>query len=176
MANFNKAYRKLEINEGGYANNLSDRGKETYKGVSRRYYPNWEGWLIVDSYKGYRDFPGILDSEPILQRQIEVFYYNEFWSKVNGTLIQNENIAFSIFDFAVNTGTNLAIKAMQRVLGLKEDGVIGVITLNAVNTVNEAEFMALYAITKCKHYISIVDKDATQLKYLKGWIKRAIYL
>lgn len=51
MAEFAKAYKKLEVAEGGYVNDPDDAGGETYKGVSRKANPNWIGWIILDDLK-----------------------------------------------------------------------------------------------------------------------------
>ena len=34
--------------EGGYANMEGDSGGETYKGISRKWFPKWEGLKIID--------------------------------------------------------------------------------------------------------------------------------
>ena len=48
MAIFNSAFQITMGNEGGYANNPADSGGETYKGIAKNYWPNWEGWTAVD--------------------------------------------------------------------------------------------------------------------------------
>ena len=47
MAEFKKAYDKTMGHEGGYVHDPDDAGGETYKGISRRYHPGWEGWKVV---------------------------------------------------------------------------------------------------------------------------------
>ncbi len=37
--------------EGGYANHPSDKGGETYRGITRKHNPNWEGWAFIDEVK-----------------------------------------------------------------------------------------------------------------------------
>ncbi len=37
--------------EGGYANHPADKGGETYRGISRKANPNWEGWKYIDDVK-----------------------------------------------------------------------------------------------------------------------------
>ena len=44
MANFKIAHEKTAANEGGYANNHADVGKETYRGIARKLHPKWQGW------------------------------------------------------------------------------------------------------------------------------------
>ncbi len=35
-------------------------------------------------------------------------------------------------------------------------------------------FLAQYKIEKVKYYLSIVDRKPSQIKYLKGWVRRAV--
>lgn len=51
MAYFGDAFKKLSIKEGGYVNDKDDAGGETYRGISRKYNPTWQGWTMIDSYK-----------------------------------------------------------------------------------------------------------------------------
>ena len=53
MAYFGDAFKKLSIKEGGYVNDKDDAGGETYRGISRKYNPTWQGWTMIDSYKKY---------------------------------------------------------------------------------------------------------------------------
>ena len=46
-----KALEYTGQNEGGYVNNIADKGQETFNGLSRVYNPDWEGWAKVDEAK-----------------------------------------------------------------------------------------------------------------------------
>lgn len=48
MAYFGDAFKKLSIKEGGYVNDKDDAGGETYRGISRKYNPTWQGWTMID--------------------------------------------------------------------------------------------------------------------------------
>lgn len=122
MADFSKAYDKILKNEGGYVNDPSDHGGETWAGISRKNFPDWFGWTIIDSYKGMRDFPEILNGNPVLELHRRNFYKKTFWNKVRGDEITNQEIAESILDSSVNFGTVQAIKLAQRSDGCNESG------------------------------------------------------
>ena len=51
MADFTKAYALTAAYEGGYVDDPEDAGGETYRGISRRYHPSWQGWQIIDTLK-----------------------------------------------------------------------------------------------------------------------------
>ena len=49
-----KAIKLIDMvlkHEGGYANVSGDLGGETYRGISRKNFPSWNGWEIVDEKK-----------------------------------------------------------------------------------------------------------------------------
>lgn len=48
MADFKTAYDITSGLEGGYVNDTNDLGQETYKGISRRFWPHWDGWQHID--------------------------------------------------------------------------------------------------------------------------------
>ena len=62
MADFKKALTETLRHEGGYVNDPKDPGGETYKGISRKNHPDWEGWNIIDEKKILSSFPINLDS------------------------------------------------------------------------------------------------------------------
>jgi lysozyme family protein len=63
MADFKQAHSIVMNNEGGYANDPSDRGGETYKGISRNNFPNWKGWKLIDLHKLHVGFPQNLEAD-----------------------------------------------------------------------------------------------------------------
>lgn len=74
MATFNDAFKKLVKTEGSYVCDSDDSGGETYRGISRRYNPKWEGWNIIDTYKrSYRGKPlsKVLDADDRLQDMVK---------------------------------------------------------------------------------------------------------
>jgi len=122
MADFKKAWIKTSKTEGGYVNNSSDKGKETYRGIARGFWPLWEGWPIIDQAKirfGYTstidasvEIRRILDKElsidVALALLIDDFYKRNFWDVLKLDSEESQAIAEKIFDVAVNMGVKKA--------------------------------------------------------------------
>ncbi|MEI8115647.1 MAG: glycosyl hydrolase 108 family protein [Bacteroidia bacterium] len=174
MADFNKAYRLILANEGGYVNDPQDPGGETYKGIARKKQPDWIGWIIVDAMKKQPNFPISLDSNQNLQTEIQRFYKVVFWDKIGGDQINDQEVAHSIFDFAVNSGVSTSIGLAQQVVGANCDGVIGPKTIQAINSFQPDHFIAAFTVEKCRKYIAICKKRPDSRKYFFGWIDRAV--
>ena len=150
------------------------RGGETYKGIARNKNLNWKGWKIIDAEKKKADFPQSLNNSTNLSSEIEEFYKINYWDKIKGDQIEDESVAFSIFDFAVNAGVKTSIKLAQKVVKTKEDGVIGKISLKAINEMLPEEFLADFTLGKIVRYIRIVEAKPTTRKFFYGWIKRTM--
>lgn len=164
MADFLPSFEKTITAEGGYklTNIASDRGGQTYAGISRRANPRWPGWAYIDR------------GETPPTQMVRDFYKQEYWDRVRGDEIENPHTAESIYDFAVNGGWKTSVKLAQAVVRVTPDGVIGPKTLAAINAFDPAMFAALFALAKIQRYTDIVKRDRTQGKFLLGWLSRTL--
>ena len=168
MSDFKTALKKTLQHEGGYANVSSDAGGQTYCGISRKNWPAWRGWAIIDKAKPKHN--QILRDKQ-LGGLVEVFYYEHFWKPIQGDRIMDQRIAGFLFDFYVNSG-NHAIKAIQRIVKVKDDGIVGTQTVAAINAADpEAVFVALKA-ARIKFLKGIAARKPDQGKFLDGWMNR----
>ena len=179
MANFETALERTLKHEGGYVNHPNDPGGETYRGVSRKNWPGWAGWDLIDDGKLLRSGPGrgsLLDENAHLQVLVHDFYKLNFWQYA---AILNDAVAAKVFDMAVNMGSKRAHMLLQHALAgvgraVSIDGVVGPKTIAAVNA---AEPVALYlelAARQAEFYAGLVAKDSTKSVFLLGWMRRAV--
>ncbi|WP_144394092.1 glycoside hydrolase family 108 protein [Pleionea sediminis] len=166
MALFDICYEKTILNEGGYKLHKVpfDRGGLTYAGISQKYHPDWRGWEYVTSEH----------NQTHLMPLVKEFYQNKFWNVIKGDYIDSQEMADTIYDFAVNAGCRTAIKLSQIVVGCTPDGIVGPNTLNALNSFHPEIFLSNYALAKVQRYMEICKRDTTQSKFLLGWLNRSI--
>ncbi|WDE13529.1 glycoside hydrolase family 108 protein [Thalassomonas haliotis] len=174
MADFDTAFEVTLEAEGGYVHDPDDPGGETYKGVARAKNPKWPGWQEIDLQKNKEDFPDNLDAHPELQAQIKALYKASYWDKIRGDDITDQDIAESIFDFAVNAGPKTSAKLAQVTVAAKTDGIIGPKTLKKINADDKRAFLAVFALAKIGRYINICEKRKSSRKYFYGWVRRAL--
>ena len=185
MADFKKAYKKIMLIEGGYVNDKQDLGGETYKGVSRKYNPDWNGWELVDFYKGRSDFPKILDLDESLKDRVKSLYKKLYWDKFQGDKIQYQNITNKMFDISVNIGVNRAVKFLQIALNalnnsrdidlLEEDSKFGNKTNIALIYWADKyclDILKMLNLQQGNHYMNRVKEDSTQKRFIRGWLSR----
>lgn len=165
MAEFKYSFDKTIKHEGGYANVAGDRGSITYMGISRKFHPNWAGWNILDKYTPLRHNQKIDSTE--LNSHVKLFYYHTFWQPIAGDYLDNQHIADFVFDWHVNSGKS-GLKAVQRALGLKDDGFIGEKSITALNNAKIEDLKA----ARVQFFQNIVKANPAQKKFLKGWLAR----
>lgn len=134
MAKFDPAFNATMGTEGGYANDPNDHGGETYAGISRNNFPNWEGWKIIDYLKILGKFPANIKANTTLPGMVKDFYRKNFWNVIRGDEIESQDIANQLFDMAVNAGNGAAIKLAEIDLNVPHpDSVLDDETLKLIN-------------------------------------------
>jgi len=155
--------------EGGYSNDLNDHGGETYLGISRVHNPIWPGWALVDKHRSDPGFPKSLRLDAALTALAATFYEVAYW-KPAGCDAVPEILRFDLFDAAVNHGITAAIKALQRAVGVEEDGALGPATLAAVNAALPIRLLFRFESARLYHYSE--NSDAQLTTFGRGWLRR----
>lgn len=174
MALFKDALSQVLRHEGGYVNDPDDPGGETYKGIARTRNAAWSGWVRVDVLKNGRGFPENLNADEQLQAAVRDLYEVNYWHRIRGDEIESQEVAQSIFDFAVNAGVITSSKLAQFICGAIVDGVIGEQTAGQLNAMDDKIFLPRFALGKIARYVNICDKNQKMRKYFFGWIRRVL--
>lgn len=169
MSDFKTALKIALSHEGGYANVAGDSGGETYQGISRKNWPAWRGWLIIDKSKPLKHNQLLKDKR--LADLVEVFYYEHFWKSIQGDKIAAQAVANFLLDFYINSGYH-AVKTAQHVVGAKEDGVMGPKTLSAINAAEPEDLLSRLKAARLSFLKGIVARNPSQEKFLNGWQNR----
>ena len=193
---FLNAYENLIGHEGGYVNNSNDIGGETYKGISRKYNPNWNGWAIIDKSKSDTFNPNNRNDVKKLNRELALndelqnlvkeFYYENYWKRFNGDNLPYE-VAEELLEQSVVLGTwHTAGKNLQEALNLLNrngdlfpdlavDGVVGKKTIQATNLVNKRRLLnVLNGIEFCKFKESMENRPVNEI--FVGWFDRLNFI
>lgn len=168
--NFTLAY------EGGYANAPEDRGGETFRGISRRAWPNWDGWPVVDTVKSAHptDFRAVLLRDEDLKARAVAFYRANFWDPVHGEELPGK-VAAAVFDMAAHSGARTAVRLLQATLGVTADGDAGPKTIQAAHERGEGG-LEDYLAARAKFLHDIMDKSPDQKAWAMNWFRRLFRL
>lgn len=191
MADFITAYKLTTKTEGFYDNDPDDYGKETFKGISRKYFPNWPGWRLIDSFKHHTGFPNNMLGEKSLEDLVLKFYKETFWDANNLDKVASQTIAEELFDTGVNLGVGKAALFLQMALNtlnkhgniysnISEDSSVGNNTLKVLDACikyrGESYILKVINILQGMHYIKRSREDESQEKFMYGWLERVDFV
>lgn len=118
MADFEKAFKKIIANEGGYVNDKDDKGGETFMGITRKNHPNISLWGIIDNYIDiYGTTYGLvkyIKNNDEAMSGIKSIYKKQYWDKLMLDKINSQLIANELFDDCVNRGVNATLKLVRK--------------------------------------------------------------
>ena len=158
--NFDASFDRIIKSEGGYVNDSADNGGETNLGVTIG------AW---GAYLGRAIQPG--EMKALTREQVKPFYRQMYWDKVRGDDLPT-GVDYAVFDFSVNAGIGRASKFLQRAVNTIDDGVIGPGTLALVAKASSKTLLENFSKQKEDFYRGLVEKNASQQKFLKGWLAR----
>ena len=150
--NFDECLKMLLHHEGGYVNHPKDPGGETNLGVTKRVYEKWGGTK---------------DMKDLTVEDVAPIYKKEYWDRCKCDDLES-GVDWAVFDWAVNSGTGRASKAIQKICGASQDGAIGPKTLSLIGTQNTEYVIEEFGKIRQDFYESLKTFDT----FGKGWTRR----
>ena len=159
MANYKILTPFVRCYEGGFSNNKNDPGGYTMRGVTLATFR-----AVYGKSKTVEELKNITDAQ---WDNIFKLYY---WDKCKADLIDNQSIANMLVDFAWHSGVSTAVKKLQKIVGVEDDGIMGRVTIGAVNGYyrgSESVFDALKAAR-----MNYLKSRQNWNIFKNGWTKR----
>ena len=155
-SNFEECMARLLAHEGGYVWHAEDPGGETNFGVTRAVYEQYAGRQVMDG-----------EMEGLTHDDVYPIYKENYWDRVRGDDLPS-GVDWSVYDFCVNSGVSRSAKALQRIIGVEQDGGIGPMTLQAVAEMEPADIIEQMHHMRDGFYRSLSTFDT----FGRGWIRR----
>lgn len=149
---FNDFINRVLSHEGGYVNHPKDPGGETNWGVTKR----------TAQASGYT-----ASMREMTREQAIEIYRCSFWQRYHADQMPDA-VAFQFFDACINHGYGNAARMLQRAANVLDDGVIGEISLNAINALPENDLLLKFNAERLMFY----TKLGTFGTFGKGWVRR----
>lgn len=150
--NFDQAFDRLIGNEGGYSFNAADPGGETMWGVTAR----------VARANGY-----LGDMKALPRDTAKSIYATRYWDAVCAGALP-ALLRFEVFDAAVNSSVQQAVRWLQRAAGVTDDGVLGPMTLAAVHGADPLRL----ALAFNGERLELMTSLPTWGSFGRGWARR----
>lgn len=100
-------------------------------------------------------------------------YRKSYWGRISGDLINSDQVAAPLFSFAINDNISVAVKNLQHVLDVLQDGVLGPKTLAELNSKDPDAVARMFRAYWVQFYRNDVVLNPQKKKFLDGWIARA---
>lgn len=152
--------------EGGYVNDPHDPGGATNRGVTIAtwrqvgYDKDGDGDIDVADLK-------LITPADAVNRVMKPHY----WDRWQADRIKSQSVANLVVDWVWASG-KYGITGVQKLLGVKEDGIVGEKTLAAMNGRNARELFADIKRARISFIEGIIKRDPSQMVFKKGWLSR----
>lgn len=135
--------------------------------------PTMKG-VTQNTYDGYRDRSGLprRSVREITDGELRAIY-RDYWTAVSADRLP-PGVAVAVFDHGFNAGPPMARKILQRALGVRDDGIIGPITLGAVAAADPEELFRRVLFERLAHYREIAAAKPALRPALLSWIGRIV--
>lgn len=161
-SNFRPSLALVLAHEGGYSNHPLDPGGATNFGVTQKVY---------DAYRNYHGSK-LQPVKNIASSEVSDIYNKNYWRLVRGDSLPC-GIDYAVFDFAVNSGVSRAVKYLQRLVGVEADGVIGFMSLDAIEKADRANPEKLIA-QYCSNRLEFLKQLPSFNTFGLGWTRRVV--
>lgn len=152
--------------EGGFVNDPFDRGGATNKGVTigtwRKigYDKDGDGDIDVADLR-------LISERDAVDRVMRPYY----WDRWKADRIKSQSVANILVDWVWGSGAH-GIKIPQRILGVKDDGIVGPKTLAALNACDPRDLFNDIKAHRGMFIDNIIRKNPSQSRYRAGWQRR----
>jgi lysozyme family protein len=164
---FHRALEFVLAQEGGRIFHHNPGDVETHSGVIQATYDAWRASRGLDPYP-------IAEISPA---EVDEIYRERYWLAVDGDAYPYP-LALVVFDAAVNQGPRMAVRFLQQVAGVNDDGIIGPVTRDAVQRQVEAgrayELANAVLWRRADHYARIVKARPDKMPFLRWWVVRLV--
>lgn len=145
--------------EGGWSNHPDDPGGATMRGITQR---TFNGFLARKGLPS-RSVRSITPDE------IMEIYKFQYWDALRCDDLP-PGLDYAVFDFGVNSGVARAAKFLQRVVGARQDSIVGEETIS-----KSLQADPTFIIEKlCADRMAFLRRLKTWKTFGKGWTRRVI--
>jgi len=145
---FAEAFERVIGHEGGYVHDPHDPGGETKYGISKRAYPDE-------------------DIKRMTLARAKRLYLRDYWTPAGCDTVPDE-LRFQLFDMAVNSGVRRAVETLQLAAGVDNDGIVGPMTQQALQSMPAARLIARFNGYRLEFLTSLDHWE----RFGKGWARR----
>jgi lysozyme family protein len=142
--------------EGGLSNVPGDRGGLTFEGISSISNPD----LFTN---------GLPTDAQVRQRYEERYVVGPGFDKIKDSRVKS-----LLVDWGVTSGPAIAIKELQAILHVEQDGILGPETAASANKLHPEDIVNGLVAKRVQMIGRLISKNPSQAKFAAGWLNRAV--
>ncbi len=150
--------------EGGYVDHPADPGGATNLGITHKTLARWRRispwWKLPKS-----------EVQALQRPEAARIYRASYWDRCRLSQLP-PGLDLALFDFAVNSGPDRAIRTLQAELGVAADGQIGPLTLDAVERQASRKGLGPMIEALCDRRLGFLRRLPTFPTFGRGWTAR----
>lgn len=146
----------------GWSDDPDDLGGKTMVGVT------WATWQRYCMSHGLTATVASLRNMSFDTWRDIVYYF--YWRAWKADQIENQSVAELLVDWVWGSGSPGVI-IPQRLLSVKPDGIVGPVTLQALNNSNQSVIYEVLWLKRREYYKEICKKRNNS-KFIRGWLNR----
>jgi len=154
--NFEECLALVLHSEGGFVNNPRDPGGMTNLGVTKVTYEGYVNRHVDEA-----------EMRSLTPDLVAPLYKKMYWDRIKGDDLP-VGVDYCLFDLAVNSGVGKAGKLLQMALDVPADGLIGPMTLRALEGRDPEEIIQQV----CQERLDFLQSLNTWNTFGKGWGRR----
>jgi lysozyme family protein len=101
--------------------------------------------------------------------QCKAIYRADYWDPLHCDSL-NPGVAFVLFNDAVLSGVDAAVRLLQRMVGATEDGIVGPQTLGMANAMQPSQLIDRLTVADEKYLASLANAPM----FIRGWDRREL--
>lgn len=156
MALFNACMDVVLRHEGGFVNHPDDPGGATNLGITKKVLEAWRGRAL-----------DVSDVKLLGLAEAKTIYHAQYWVPIQGDRLP-KGVSMVVFCMAVNAGVTRASKILQKIVGVEQDGHVGVVTLQAVSQYDPEQLIRDYSQARLTFYKKLKHWPT----FKNGWTRR----
>ena len=157
---FETTFKRSMGSEGAYKADRSDRGDWTSGIIGKG---ELKGTKYGISAMSYPD----LDIKNLTLEDAKAIYKRDWWDKLK---LEDYSAALSyqLFDTSINSGWHNAAEILQRAIGVKDDGVIGKVTMAKLAMLDNNDVLMLFLAERLEFMTNVRTWGINS----RGWARR----
>ena len=145
-----------------FTNDAVDRGGPTKFGITQKTLAAWRGTAATAA-----------DVEALTEDEARKIYEREYVTRPGFEKVADDKLRALLVDAGVLHGPGSATKMLQQALKVPDDGVLGRVTLRAIEDAGAAAVYRRLAVQRIRFLGRLVTDRPDQARFCAGWMNRA---